>query len=270
VRNRIAKTDFIGPMDHAHEADPGLILLIFLCNFHINTRNACLHALKCATAGKRPDGEYYSFDSLCANEETYNLFELAIRGLYQLLETVEAEGIWSKDKLEDWYKEAIETMMDAYLRVASTYTRAKSDLYRPLSFLFRLMKEGKTPTGPGKDLKHVLFYTSAYFDQNPEAKSIVGLETFLASRLGRFVEGLQAGKFDPQDWEPMKKILEFMLDRSYYKRKLVKLVRQMKQVLAAMVEKETGHTSKAANRRFALQQALSFADFVLAGSVATK
>lgn len=266
MRNRIAKTDFIGPTDNAHEADARLILLIFICNHHAHTRNACLQALKYATAGKGPDGDFFRFDSRSANKQTYDHFEFTIRALYQQLQTVESEGIWSKEKLEVWYQEAIEIMMEAYLRVASTYMRAKSDLYRPLNFLFKLRREGKTPTGHGKLLKLVLYYASAYLDQNPDAKPIVGLEAFLDSVLGRFADNIKVGKFDPQDWEPVKKILEFMLDRLYYKRNLIASVKQMKKTLEGAVGQEADRTSKAANRRFALEQALSFANFVLAAS----
>lgn len=264
MRNRLLPTAFSGPMDNAHEADALKILVIFSCYSHIDTRNGCLRALKYATAGKGPEG-YFSFDSRSANDQTYQRFEHAIRGLYQLLETVQAVGIWRKEKLEDWYREAIETMMDAYLRVASrTYMRAGSDLHRPLRFLFKMMREGKSPTGPGKDLKHVLFYTSSYFDQEKEVKYVQGLEKFLASRLNRFVDDLCGGKFDQQDWEPVKKILEFMIDKKFYKRKLVKLVRQMKQLLETAVNLEGERSSKVANQRFAYQQALSIAEFVLA------
>ncbi len=270
MRSFVTQTDFLGPFDFGYEPDPKRILLIFLWHRHVTTRNACLSALKEGTAGKASDG-HRSFDSRFANAHTYNMFEETISGLYKLKEKVQDSGVWSAEKLEDWYEQAIETLMEAYLRVAiigqnspQQFALEKPHLERPLKFLLTLIKKGRSPTGPGKDFKHILYYASAYFGHESKPEHLDGMEKYLSSQLSRFLENLQKKKVELQDWEPIKKLLEFIIDKAYYKKSLVKPINQLKGFLEMRLENKSDRSLRAAHDLILYQQVLSLINFILA------
>lgn len=227
--DQFQQTDFNDPDEFgSHSLSPSNIIGLFCKYPHLSTRNACLEALKKAMGSKG------RFDSPNV-KETFSRFEAAVEGLltgpvFQSWHGTRAQ--WAQRK---WYESAIETLMDAYFVVANNDYRSSYDCMHPIMFTFRISKLPQKSLSPTKALKHVLYYSSRWAEKGLKyARSLDGLdglEDFLHGYLERFSDELAKGSLSSELWEPIKKILEFMVAQEYYEKKLFADVTKIREVL---------------------------------------
>ena len=240
------------------------VLRIFCAHPHMDTRNACLQILRSTIQ----TGEGHRMFLYGSHDEAYALLEFTIKGLNLGPAPATYHGTSARHHQDFWYEDGRKILMEVYLALAAGNINNAFDRRKPITFLFELVKSGKSPFSPPKTLKHVLYHTNQLFFYYRDKKhELEGLEEFLTGYLHRQVENLCGEKLlTDDDWEPVRKIIEFIVGHKYYKTSLHVELERMKKLLWEERRKQ-GKMSEMgfdkATQSCLYEQAISLLDYVI-------